>query len=70
MIALNSEHLHLLWDVIETHGYIFQGFSDDDICAWLLQKIKGKTCLDYDEMNSIKTYILSRSHLIREVASS
>ena len=70
MISLNSQHLHIIWDVIETHGYIFQGLSDDDICAWLLHKIKGKTCLNHEEINSIKTYILSRSHLIRQVASS
>lgn len=69
-MSLNSEHLRILWDIIDTYGYIFQGFSDDDICIWLLHKIKGKTCLNHEEINSIRTYILSRGHLIRQISSS
>lgn len=70
MISFNSEHLRLLWGMVETHSHMLQDLSDDAICLWLQQKIKDNIHLSHDDMNEMRAYILSRSHLIREVANS
>lgn len=70
MISFDREHLRLIWSMVETHCYVLKDLSDDAICLWLLKKIKDNVYLSHDEMNEIKAYILSRSHLIREVANT
>ncbi|MGD1953305.1 MAG: hypothetical protein ACFB14_27215 [Leptolyngbyaceae cyanobacterium] len=56
--------------MVETHRHILQDLSDDAICLWLQQKVNDSTYLHNDDMDEIKAYISSRSHLIRDVASS
>ncbi|EKV01184.1 hypothetical protein Lepto7375DRAFT_3327 [Leptolyngbya sp. PCC 7375] len=70
MISFNSEHLRLIWSMVETYSYILEGLSDEAICLWLLKKIKDNIHLSHDETNEIRAYIRSRSHLIREVANN
>lgn len=70
MISFDSENLRLIWSMVETHSHILQDLSDDAICLWLQKKIKDNIYLSHDDMNEIQAYILSRSHLIRDVASS
>ncbi|NEQ52195.1 MAG: hypothetical protein F6K11_18985 [Leptolyngbya sp. SIO3F4] len=70
MISFDSEHLRLIWTMVETHGHLLQDLSDDAISLWLQQKIKDNIHLSSNDMGEIRAYILSRSHLIREVASS
>lgn len=70
MISFDSKHLHLIWSMVETHRHILQDLSDDAICLWLQQKVNDSTYLHNDDMDEIKAYISSRSHLIRDVASS
>ena len=68
MISFKREHLHLLWSLVETHSQVIQGLNDDAICFWLLKKIKDTIYLSREDTAEIKTYILSRCHLIRDVA--
>ena len=70
MISFDSSHLRLLWNTVESHRHDLQHLSDDAVCVWLLKKIADSLYLNQDEMGEIETYILSRSHLIREVANS
>lgn len=70
MISFDSEHLRLLWSMVETHSYVLQDLSDEALCLWLQKKLKDSTYLSHDDMHEIKAYIVSRSHLIRDVASS
>ncbi|MEO0349217.1 MAG: hypothetical protein AAF282_04110 [Cyanobacteria bacterium P01_A01_bin.15] len=70
MISFQREHLHLLWSLVETHSQVIQGLNDDAICFWLLKKIKDTIHLSRDDAFEIKHYILSRRHLIRDVACS
>ena len=70
MISFDSTHLRLIWSMVETYSHVLQDLSDDAICLWLSKKIKDSIYLNHDEMIEIKAYILSRSHLIRDVANS
>ena len=70
MISLDSKHLHLIWRMVETHRHILQDLSDEAICLWLQQKVNDSIYLHNDDMDEIKAYISSRSHLIRDVANS
>lgn len=70
MISFDSKYLRTLWGIVETDGYVLQGLGDDDVCLWLLQKMTDTLHLDGREFREIETYILSRSHLIRQVAQS
>ncbi|MEM7063966.1 MAG: hypothetical protein AAF572_12485 [Cyanobacteria bacterium P01_B01_bin.77] len=70
MISFDSEHLRLLWSMIETHSRMLEGLNDEAICFWLLKKIKDTIYLSPDEMDELKAYILSRGHLIRDIANS
>ena len=56
--------------MVETYSHVLQDLSDDAICLWLSKKIKDSIYLNHDEMIEIKAYILSRCHLIRDVANS
>ena len=70
MISFDSEHLRLIWSIIETHSHVLQNLSDEAICLWVQKKVKDNIHLSHDDMNEIQAYILSRSHLIRDVANS
>lgn len=70
MISFDSEHLHLLWNMVETHSHILQGLSDEALCLWLQKKMKDSVYLSHDDMSEIKAYIASRSRLIRDVTNS
>ena len=70
MISFDSTHLRLIWSMVETYSHVLQDLSDDAICLWLSKKIKDSIHLSHAEMTEIKAYILSRSHLIRDVANS
>lgn len=70
MISFDSEHLRLIWSMVETHSRMLKDLSDEAICFWLLKKIKDTIYLSPAEMGELKTYILSRRHLIRDIANS
>ena len=68
MISFKREHLHLLWSLVETHSQVIHVFNDDAICFLLLKKIKDSFYLSRYDSAEFMTYILSRCHLIRDVA--
>lgn len=70
MISFDSEHLRLIWSMVETHSRMLEGLNDEAICFWLIKKIKDTIYLSPDEMGELKAYILSRRHLIRDIASA
>ena len=70
MISFDSDHLRLIWDIVETHSHALQHLSDDALCLWLQKKIRENIHLGPEDMDEIHAYILSRSHLIRDVVAS
>lgn len=70
MISFDSEHLRLIWSMVETHSRMLADLNDEAICFWLLKKLKDTIYLSPDEMGELKAYILSRRHLIRDITNS
>ena len=70
MVSFDSEHLRLIWGMVEAHSYVLQDLSDEAICLWLQKKVTDNICLNSDDMDEIKAYISSRSHLIRDMTNS
>ncbi|MEO0455060.1 MAG: hypothetical protein AAF152_00560 [Cyanobacteria bacterium P01_A01_bin.114] len=70
MHSLDSSHLRLIWGIVDAHGLLIQGLSDEALCFWILKHIKDRLCLSYEEDHAVKQYVSNRIHLIRDIADT
>ncbi|MEM9216481.1 MAG: hypothetical protein AAGD25_19305 [Cyanobacteria bacterium P01_F01_bin.150] len=69
MITVDSLHVRMMWDIVDSHRYVFNRLSDEAICLWILKSIKDQIYLSHDELKELEAYVSSRTSLIRDVAS-
>jgi hypothetical protein len=68
---VNSKILRQLWSVVEqTQTSTLVGLSDPDLVNQLLRQLDSIQALSSEEMNSVNTYLFSRTQLIRDLASA
>ncbi|BAY25381.1 hypothetical protein NIES2100_51870 [Calothrix sp. NIES-2100] len=66
---VNSKILRQLWSVVEqTQTSALVGLSDSDLVNQLLRQLDSKQALSSEEMNSVNSYLFSRTQLIRDLA--
>lgn len=69
MITVDSLHVRMMWDIVDSHRDVFSGLSDEAVCLWILRAIKDQIYLNHDEIKELESYVLSRISLIRDMAS-
>ena len=66
---INSKMLRKLWSVVEqTQTSTLVGLSDPDLVHQLLRQLDSQEVLSSEEINSLNTYLFSRTQLIRDLA--
>ena len=68
MITVDSLYVRMMWDIVDSHRYIFSGLSDEAICLWILKAIRDQIHLSHDELKELEAYVLSKTSLIRDIA--
>ena len=69
MIEIDSLHIRMMWDIVNSHIHVFRGLSDEAISLWVLKAVKDQIHLNYEEAKGLEAYISSRTSLIRDIAS-
>jgi hypothetical protein len=66
---INSKILRQIWSVVEqTQSSTLLRLSDPDLVSQLLTQLDREQALSSEEINSVNTYLFSRTNLIRDLA--
>ncbi|WP_414576436.1 hypothetical protein [Anabaena sp. CCY 9402-a] len=66
---INSKILRQIWSVVEqTQSSTLLRLSDPDLVSQLLTQLDREQALSSEELNSVNTYLFSRTNLIRDLA--
>ncbi|MBD2363599.1 hypothetical protein [Anabaena sp. UHCC 0399] len=66
---INSKILRQIWSVVEqTQSSTLLRLSDPDLVSQLLTQLDREQALTSEEINSVNTYLFSRTNLIRDLA--
>lgn len=69
MVPVDSLYVRMIWDIVNSQSHLFLELSDEAICIWVLKAIKDRIHLPHDELQLLESYVLSRIHLMRDMAS-
>jgi hypothetical protein len=68
---LSAILLRQLWSVVEeTQAMVLLRLSDTDLVGQILSQLQGRRPLTPEEALILKTYLCSRTHLIRDIAQA
>ncbi|WP_190565836.1 hypothetical protein [Nostoc parmelioides] len=68
---VNSKTLRQIWSLVEqTQSSTLLRLSDTDLVKQLLKQINSQQALSIEEINSVNSYLSSRTNLIRDLATA
>jgi hypothetical protein len=68
---INANILRQVWSVVEqTQSTTLLRLSDSDLVSQLLTQLDKQQTLTSEEINSVNSYLFSRTHLIRDLATA
>ncbi|WP_242040258.1 hypothetical protein [Anabaena subtropica] len=66
---MNSQILRQIWSLVEqTQSSTLLKLSDTDLVKQLLMQLDSQQALSCEEINSVNSYLFSRTNLIRDLA--
>ncbi|ABA20811.1 conserved hypothetical protein [Trichormus variabilis ATCC 29413] len=68
---VNSKTLRQIWSLVEqTQSSTLLRLSDTDLVKQLLRQLNSQQALSIEEINSVNSYLSSRTNLIRDLATA
>ncbi|BAY67288.1 hypothetical protein ACN23B_08340 [Anabaena sp. FACHB-709] len=68
---INSKTLRQIWSLVEqTQSSTLLRLSDTDLVKQLLKQLNSQQALSSEEINSVNSYLSSRTNLIRDLATA
>jgi len=68
---INSKTLRQIWSLVEqTQSSALLRLSDTDLVKQLLKQLNSQQALSSEEINSVNSYLSSRTNLIRDLATA
>ncbi|WP_414756309.1 hypothetical protein [Anabaena sp. CCY 9910] len=68
---VNSKTLRQIWSLVEqTQSSTLLRLNDTDLVKQLLRQLNSQQALSIEEINSVNSYLSSRTNLIRDLATA